>query len=74
MQTSGASRREIAKPYLKLFWLFENRIGNSRTVRAAYPSRRRATAWLLRMTSVNASGYARTAVSPGTAAKPALLA
>jgi hypothetical protein len=24
MQTSGASRREIASAYLELFWLFEN--------------------------------------------------
>jgi hypothetical protein len=27
MQDSGASRREIAELRLKLFWLFENRIG-----------------------------------------------
>src|SRR5213083_2172308 len=28
MQNSGASRREIADAYLKLTWLFENRIRN----------------------------------------------
>src|SRR5260370_28457607 len=28
INASGATRREIADSYVKLFWLFENRIGN----------------------------------------------
>jgi hypothetical protein len=38
MHNSGATRREIANAHLKLFWLFENRIGTLPTVRAAHPS------------------------------------
>jgi hypothetical protein len=67
MYSSGATRREIAKSHLKLFWLFENRIGNLHAA-VGWAKRKRAHH------PCNTGDYARTAVNPGTAAKPALLA
>jgi hypothetical protein len=41
MQTSGASRREIANVYLELFWLFENSEAGFRAKRSFRRSTKR---------------------------------